>query len=265
MSIQINNTELRIRPSAIDSFQQCSYQWAKVFLEGIPSIPNSRAALGTAIHKAVEVMWLEAIEHNEKDPNIDVMVDAGVESFKETANDVQYDKDEDINTINKEIVLGTNAFVDDCLPFLDIPEATETRFTMKITDHPLVKELSGTVDYIAPGRIDDLKTSKRTPQPSSYTTQQTIYKLLAEHNGHKIDRNMIQGVILTKKPKGVILELEPDVPRAKALVNNMLDVLHVAANDMVPLDVLFRCNTKYYLCSRKYCNFYGSCPATKGA
>ena len=74
---------------------------------------------------------------------------------------------------------------------------------------------------------------------------------------------MIQSVVLKKEPACHILELEPNVDQAKYLVNNLLDTLEIAAKGSVPMEVLFRCNTKYYLCSEKYCSLHGSCPATK--
>jgi len=265
MTIKINKTDIVIRPSSVDSFQQCSYQWAKVFLEGRMSIPSSRAAIGTAIHKGVEVFWAEAIQRGIKDPNSDMMYDAGIEAFKEEAKKegMSYNEGETVDTCNKEIVAGTQAFIDDLVPFLDIPTAVEERFTIDISGHPIVKAISGTVDYIAPGRIDDVKTSKRKPTVANFVTQQSIYKLLAEENGHPVNHSMIQAVVLKKVPDCHILELEPNIDQAKYLVNHMLDTIRVAAADIVPIETLFHCNTKYYLCSPKYCALHGDCPATK--
>ena len=201
MSIEINNTGITIRPSSLDNSMACAYQWAKVFLEGMITIPNSRAAIGTGIHKAIEVMWQDAIKNKVKDPNVDMMFDAGVEAFQEEVKrgEMRYDDGETIDTCNKEIVSGTQAFVDDLIPFLNIPTAVEQRFTVPISNHPIVKDISGTVDYLAPGILDDVKTSKRKPIPSGYVIQQSIYKYLAEENGHKIDLNRIQGVALLKR------------------------------------------------------------------
>lgn len=264
MTIKINRTGICLRPSAIDTFQQCGYQWAKVFLEGGTAIPNARAAIGTAIHKGIEVMWNDAIASKKKDPNITMMQDAAIEEFQEVAKEgLRYDNGEDSNTAEKEVAGGTQAFVEDCVPFLDIPEAVETRFEIAISGHPIVSSVGGTVDYLGKGILDDVKTSKRTPTTANYKTQQSIYRHLAEANGHPIKHNRIQGVVLTKKPKGTILDMEVDVDQAKYIVNSLLDTLEIAAKDIVPIDTLFRCNTKYYLCSAKYCAFYGSCPATK--
>ena len=86
---------------------------------------------------------------------------------------------------------------------------------------------------------------------------------MAEANGHTVKHSMIQAVVLKKKADAHILELEPNVDQARYLINNMLDTLEIAAKGTVPMEVLFKCNTKYYLCNPKYCAFHGSCPATK--
>lgn len=265
MSIKINNTDIVIRPSSVDSFQQCQYQWAKVFLEGVTTIPSSRAAIGSGIHKGIEEMWKEAINSGKKDPNTSMMFDAAIESFKKEAakEGMSYNDGETITTCSDEIIHGTQAFVNELVPFLDIPIAVEKRFTVDIEGHPIVDGVSGTVDYIAPGRIDDIKTSKRKPTVANYVTQQSIYKFLAQENGHVVNYSMIQSVVLKKEPACHILELKSNIPQAKYLINNILDTIEAACNEVAPMEVLFKCNTKYYLCSKKYCSLHGSCPATK--
>ena len=103
----------------------------------------------------------------------------------------------------------------------------------------MVENLSGTVDYINKDSIADVKTSKRTPSPANYVTQQSIYKLLAEANGQIVKHNLIQGVVLKAKPEGTILTLEPDVERAKFSVNTILDVTDVFSQQIVHPDILF--------------------------
>lgn len=265
MSIDIKETGICIRPSSVDSFQACPYQWAKVFLEGNKSIPGARAAIGTAIHRGIEVMWTEAMVLNKKEPNLSMMLDASIDEYDEIdkEQELMYDKEENSDTSHLAITGGITAYIEDCMPFLDIPEAVESRFDVNISGHEIVASVGGTVDYIGNGVIDDVKTSKRKPIPSSYTTQQSLYKYLAEANGVKVHTNRIQGVVLTKTPKAMILEMETDVPKAKFLVNTILATITEAMKDLVPIELLFRCNTKHYLCSPKYCSFHGtSCPAT---
>jgi hypothetical protein len=266
MSIKLNNEQLRLRPSSIDNFSQCSWQWAKIFLEGHRSASGGRAAIGTSIHRAAEVMWKEAIASGKKDPNVSMMTDAAVQDLQGQVKDyeIKFDEGENVNTATVEIVRGTQAFIDDIVPFSPIPTGVEEFYTMAI-DHPIVTELGGTVDYIGHGVIADLKTSKRKPTTSNYVTQQSIYKMLAEHNGVKVDTNLIQGVSLKKSgAEGHILTMDTNVRQTKELVNNLLDTLEVFATDTVDPKVLFRANTSYYLCSPKYCGFYNTpdCPTT---
>ena len=254
--IEWNGEPIKIRPSSIDNFYGCSFQWAKVFLEGMNTIPNGRAAVGTAVHKGVEEMWKEAMLYKNKDHiNLTMMEDAAMEAFKEEeTKDIQYNAGENADTAAVLINDGVRVYVEDITPFADIPDAVEQHFTMAV-DHPVVNELGGTVDYIGNGQLDDVKTSARKPIPSSHTTQQSTYKILAEHNGVTVDRQNIQGVVFTKEPYACMLPLEPNVPRTKYLINSMLDTLQ-AFHDGVDPKLLFRGNPKYMFCSDKFCTLH---------
>lgn len=259
-----DGTKINIRPSGIDNFLNCPRQWAMYHIGGVSSMPGARAAIGTAIHKAVEVQWQEAITSKRKDFNLTAMADIGVSTITDLDKQgLQYDDGEDLNTAADTVVQGTQVFCEDIVPFTDIPQAVEQRYSMALSN-PLVKALSGTVDYIAPKTIGDVKTSKRKPVPANYATQQTTYRLLAEHNGHPIDHCLIQGVILKKMPEGVILEVDTPIDRTKFVINTLLDTGTVFASQKVSPDMLFRGNPKYYLCSHKYCSLHSTCPYVNG-
>jgi hypothetical protein len=268
-----DGNKIVIRPSAVDGFAQCSYQWYHAHVLGQSTIPSARAAIGTAIHAAAENEWTKAIASGKKDFNLSAMHDAAIAEFHELdADGLQYDEGEDSNTAEATILQGVDAYAEDISPFVDIPIAVEVRYTIDI-DNPVVKAVSGTIDYLGNGIIADTKTSKRKPVVESYVTQQSIYKLLAEQGvtnegkpGAPIYRNQIHGVVLAKTgASGTVLDLTPNVPRAKVLVNSMLETLDIMAKDIVPPEVLFRGNPKYYLCDKKYCALYNTCPFVKGA
>jgi len=265
MTIIINNEDIRIRPSSVDSFYQCSYQWGKTFLEGKRTIPSARASIGTSIHAAVETLWQDAMTTGKKDVNLSKLTDAAMEAWNEDTHDgVQFDDGENAGTAAVEILRGTEAFVDDIAPFTKIPDAVEKFYKVEI-DHPFVTEIGGTVDYITKDTIADVKTSKRKPSTPNYTTQQSIYKYLAQANGIDVQHNLIQGVVLKKTgAEGMILTMETDVDQAKALINGMLDTLEIVAKDVVPIETILRGNPKYYLCSAKYCSEYNTCPFVNG-
>ncbi|UOF81426.1 pD-(D/E)xk nuclease superfamily [Caudoviricetes sp.] len=258
-------TNITIRPSSVDTFLQCPQQWYRVFIKGETSIPSARAAIGTAIHKGVEVMWQEAMLSRKKDANLGMMHDAAIMAFHEEGQKgLQYDKAETESTAEAEVVKGVTAFVEDVVPFTEIPSGVEKRFTVDIANHPVVARLSGTVDYIVKNTIADVKTSKRTPTTANYEIQQSLYTYLATENGEVVKNNLIQAVVLTKEPKGAILPMEVNIAKAKYAVNSLLDTTEVMAKDIVHPDVLFRGNPKYYLCSKTYCAFFDDCKFVTG-
>lgn len=261
----INKTDIVLRPSSLDTYLQCSYQWAKVFLEGVNTIPGNRAAIGTGIHRGAEVMWSDAIKTGKKDTNITMITEAAVAAYEEEfAKGVDLDFGESKSGSIDEVVAGSRAFVTDIAMFTPIPKAVEIRATIPIDGHTLVKAVSGTIDYLGHDNISDLKTSKRKATPSNYTTQQSVYRMLAESEGHVVKYNTIQNVVMKASPEGQVLPIETNLVQAKAIVNNLLDVLEIAVKDVVPLEALFRGNPKYYLCSNKYCSLYSTCPFVKG-
>jgi hypothetical protein len=266
MNLEWNGNKLRLRPSSIDGFFTCPRQWAGYYIGGEKSMPGARAAIGTAIHAGVEEMWKEAIAVKAKAPNLTMMKDAAVDEFilLDQNDDLNYDSGENLNSAQGEIRGGIEAFVEDIVPFTDIPMAVEERYTIAL-NHIMVEDISGTVDYIKEDTIADVKTSKRKPVPANYKTQQSIYKMLAQANGIDVKYNLIQGVVLKTQPQGHIMEMESDIPQAKFLVNSILDTLEVYHKDIIDPEILFRPNTKHYLCTPKYCSFYGkSCTATGG-
>lgn len=262
--LQVNNDAIRIRPSAVDTFYGCAWQWAKSFLEGSSSIPNSRAAIGTAIHKGIEVSWQQAMSSGKADHNLSMMADAAIQAWKEeTKEGVAMGNDETAGTCEKEIVAGLDAWKEDISPFVAIPKAVEVFYKVDVTN-PFVTEVGGTIDYLAEGVIDDVKTSRRKVTGSSYETQQSLYKFLAEANGHKINHSRLQNIVLKKQPDGQIITLEPNVDKAKLLVNGILETLEIFHKDVVPPHVLFRGNPKYMFCSEAYCAHYSTCPFVNG-
>lgn len=265
--LQINKSDIRIRPSAITSFYGCAFQWAKRFLEGEPQGPSgARASIGTGIHSGAEAFWKEVTPTGDREKySLSAITDAAVESFREDIKDgVLYDDGENENTAIKEIASGVEAFADDIGQFVLIPDFVEEYFEVEI-DHPLVVAVGGTIDYLARTTLADIKTSKRKVSAQSHVVQQSTYRYLAEANGHIITNNAIQGVVLKKSgADGMVMPLETNVEQAKFLINGILDRIDLALIDAAPLHVLFPGNPGYMFCSPKYCERYDTCPFVKG-
>jgi hypothetical protein len=258
-----DGAKITVRPSGVDGAFGCALQWARVHIGGENGIPGARAAIGTAIHASAEVCWTDAIKTGQKDAKFSKLTDAAIASFQEQDKEgLQYDAGEDKNTAESVVIQGVDAFLTDIVPFVDIPTYVEKRFTVKL-DNPIFESVSGMVDYLDPTTLSDLKTSRRKPSPGNHVTQQSIYKFLAEENGHPVKYATIQGIALTKQPQGHIVALEPNIPQAKFLINTMLDAA-TALNSGVDPKLLYKGNPKYMFCSPKYCAFHGTCGYAKG-
>jgi len=258
--------KLVLRPSSLDGFYQCAQQWYRVFILGGNSIPSSRAAIGTAIHAGVEEMWQDSMKARTKVISMGSMADAAMEAWgEEEQKGMSYNAGETEGSCAKEIITGLDTYVDDIVPWVGIPTAVEQRYTVAIDNHPIVRAVSGTLDYVDTnlGLISDVKTGKRKHVTANSSTQQSIYKYLVEENGIKVNSSTIQCVVLKAKPEGHVMDADINVGKAKALVNTLLDTLEVYDQDVVDPDILFRGNTKYYLCSPKYCGFYNDCKFVK--
>lgn len=266
MSIKLNVTNLTIRPSSVIEDQQCSRKWALSHLEKRKRRSNSRANLGTAIHAAAEVIWNEAIKTGNKDLNHTKAIDCAVSKYDDMSKEEEpsYHGPDTPDSIRSLVSSGTKVLIDDIIEITDIPLHAEKRLAVPVVNHPIVKEIAGTIDYISHNTIADIKSSKRTISPQSYVLQQSIYKSLAEANGYTVDYCLIQGVVFTKKPKGTILVLEPNTNQSDYAVKNLLYKIADFYSGVNP-DILFPGNTGYYLCSPVWCGFYHDCPFVHGS
>ena len=253
--------KITLRPSSLDEFVQCPQTWYRTFILGEQSYVNSRASIGTAIHAGVENMWTDCIQVKTKIHSPSAMADAAMEAWKEEEQKgMRYDAGETQGTCAKEIIVGMDIYVEDIVPWVDIPTHVEKRFTVKL-DHDIVEAISGLMDYVDEdkGIISDVKTGKRKHVVSNSETQQSIYKMLAEKNGMKVNWSIIQNVVLKKEPEGHIMDCQINVPKAKGIVNTLLDTLDVYNKGIIDPNMLFRGNSKFWLCSPKYCAYYSSC------
>jgi hypothetical protein len=256
------NDKIMIHPSSLDTWVQCPQQWYRVFILGGTSIPNSRAAIGTAIHRGVEEGWKDSIKAKTKIFSPSSMADAAVEAYEEEEQKgLVYGSGESQGTCIKEVITGLDTFVEDIAPWVIMPTHVERHFIVKIADHPIVEGISATVDYLEDnvGVIADLKTGKRKHNVANSSTQQSVYKIVTEANNIPVKISNIQSVVLKAKPEGHIMDAQINEPKAKAIFNILLDTLELLHQDKVDPNLLFRGNPKYYLCSPKYCAFFNEC------
>lgn len=265
MSIKLNKTGITLRPSSFLAYQQCRRKWALTHLEGRRQAQPARAVIGTAVHKAAELCWKHAIATGKKDLNISLAKDAAVQEFDNLCKKdaLTYAGADTPNTARNLVASGAAIFIRDIASRVAIPTHVEKRYVIPVRNHPIVAEFGGTIDYISSDSIADLKTSKRTVSPQNHVLQQSAYKMVAEHHGHKVVRNEIHCVVFKKNPTGVVLPLEPNVEQVVHAVDNILKTLR-AFHDGGDPDILFPGNTGYYLCSPTWCGFHAQCDVVHG-
>lgn len=264
MKLEINCSDIVVRPSSLDSFVSCPRQWALTFLAGNESMTAFRAAIGTAIHKGAEVAWNHAIDKGMKDGiTLDDIIQASKDEYDNLhlADKISYGAGETKIIAEKDIIAGCKAFFEDIYFQVSIPEKVEAKLEVEV-ENPLISKVAGTLDYLSNSTVADLKTSKRKVSPSRYKLQQSVYKWLALQNDYDIKYSEIHCIVLNKNPYGDIYDCEIDVPVAVAIIKKLLETVEIAYKDIVPLDILFRANPKHYLCSEDYCAFYYDCPFT---
>ncbi len=275
-------TDITIRPSSVAAFVGCPHQWYRTYILGEPGNRNARAAIGTGAHLGIEMLQnmlirkgsegeatkQDIIENPEsRNGMIDMMTESSIQSFQDEVEkadgSMYFEPDMDENDAERLIGTAMTAYVRDILPYTPIPTAVETRFSYPIK-HRIVKEVSGTLDYLGDGTIADVKTSKRAVNPFDHTIQQSIYKFLAEKNGHPIHSNFIHAIVILKtKTTGSIIELKPNVPQIEYLISNLLARLDAVFDGGDP-DMLFPGNPKHMMCSKTYCAQYHSCEFKNG-
>lgn len=255
--------KITIRPSSLSTYINCPKKWYDTYILGTPGTYNSRAALGTAIHAGIEHMWNESIKAKEKIIKPKDMYELGIDSLRDSATrNMQYKEGETLNSLEQELQKGLIAYIEDIVPFADIPQAVELRLSFKV-NNPYVEEVAGTLDYLGKNSLADVKTSARKINVYNYILQQSIYKWLAEENGYTINNCSIQGVILGKtKVYGEMYQLPDNIPQAKKIINNLLGRLQELDKGRVDPDILFPGNPSYFLCSKAYCSSYDNCPYT---
>ncbi|MCH9740365.1 MAG: hypothetical protein K0U38_05945 [Epsilonproteobacteria bacterium] len=262
-----NFEKFTLRPSTVIGFASCERSWFNNFVKGVKSINSSKAMVGTAIHSAAEYYWTGCIKDNTKlDWNMSELQEYAMDCFLAGEN-VVYESGENEQTCKNKIFNGTSALFRDIIEYTDVPLKTEYRVTMPI-EHPMIKDISGTIDYLGKDSIADIKTSGAKYQPKKAVVQQSIYKMLAEYNGYTVNNCTIQAVILLKNSTyGQVAEVQTNLGMAEALIESIKLKLHYYYNmkmegklsDEIIEDLLFAGNPGHYLCDDRFCPSRPTC------
>lgn len=256
-----NETQMKkIRPSSLSSYIDCKRKWYLSNIANIRTFSGNRAVLGTSVHASAEKLWLDSIKKQEKVYNINELKDIARDTIKHELenNEIRYDDNENQATTTDEAINSVDTFINDIVPTTPIPTHIEIYLEKQIT--PTWK-IGGSIDYldVNNGVVADIKTSRRNNNPDMYALQQTAYRILANHNDMPVNTNLIQGIILPKGNKsqyGVIKELYPQEEFTRAIVKDI--ITQVDKSNENNYEDLFQPNLASFLCSNKYCGYYGT-------
>lgn len=253
--------KLTIRPSSIQQFLGCPAQWFRAQILQDFQRPAAAATAGTSLHKGAEVGYSEKIKSGSLPP-LSVLTDAVTEEWKKlnSEQDLEYGKDENFNTYEKDLVQGMKDYYTEIMPEADVIDV-EKRYTVNIKDHPVFANLSGSIDAVIKGGIADIKFTKRKTSADKYTLQQSAYMLLRQLNGEECNFLEIHNVI---RGKGVeVMPLKGRTDYVRSVLNMILDTTRTFYE--TGCSSLFRGTNShaFYLCSEQWCGYWNKCPYVK--
>ena len=265
---------INLRPSSVQQFLRCPYQWATVHLLGRKKSPAAAATAGTALHSAFEEGYTYKRD-TKKMPPVDLLKTAAQEEWKKLNNEEEiiYRKGEDIQKYEDDILDGVAAYHQEIMPAVE-PLLIEERFTVSL-DHKIIQAFTGTADLIASGgllnssqMLIDYKFTKRATSASHYMLQQNAYLWLAKEGGGKeLDVSYLHNIVRPTKTRGAtinIIEVDYKEKYLKYIVNKILDSITEFIEDGTGLLNGFSDPVSNYLCSPEWCAFWDECPHIAG-
>ena len=263
-----------IRPSSIPLLTTCAWQWYQEHIEGVEGMYNSSAAVGTSVHSVAEKYWNEAISAGEKPPTdpsrITQLIAYGIEQFDELlkAEQINWGENHSLAIAYSQIETAVRAYFNGIVPDMEIPLAVEKKFEVEIKDHPFISAVAGTIDYLYPEKIVDIKTrsGNRKKTVNTFSLQQSVYVWLAQQNGYVgVDSGYIHQIMIDKG------DVHNDrvwinTKQIEYIINNILKRLK-AVDEGLPVDIAFPGNSgpNNFLCSSRWCQHHPTCKFAQGA
>jgi len=298
-----------LRASSISTYARCPFSFFTKFLHNLPKaierrkqdIPtveeaqitrirySAAASLGTAVHTGMETAIRAKIKGEE--PNINTVTIAALKEFEtlSTEQDLWFniDKGESKEVMLKQIPDLTKAYVEDILPYIDNPTATEEVYLVNI-NNPLLLSIQGSIDVEQENSVRDLKVTGAKAQIKRHLAQLSVYAWIREQNSKSTDRVYIDNI--AKNSKKITTAILEDKPKTLYIENVLEHIQYVteqwyesgcigAGSDLIDLltnekrkdelnylKLLFGGSNPSddFLCNSKWCDSYASCPFIKG-
>lgn len=252
-----------IRPSSINQFMSCPAQWFRASVLQDYQKPSAAAAVGTSLHKGVEVGYREKINTGEVPP-VSLMTDAAVSEFHDLVKsdeNLEFKEGESFSGFEQDLVKGVKDYHATIMPVID-PVGVEVRYTLPMDGLETIESVSGTIDIDLPNSLADIKMMGKNKPVTNYVAQQSCYAILKETNDKPCsDTAFIHKVIRGKNVEITPLPLKKEW--ARTWVNMMITTLETFADTGNPM--LFRGSSPQsnFLCNEKWCGFWDQCPFVK--
>ncbi len=262
-----------LRPSSIQQFLRCPYQYAQAQLLGNYIKPAAAARAGNALHEAFEEGYNYKLITGEM-PKKDMILNKAEVSWSQLneEEEIQYKKDETYSKYESDILDGVGTYYDEIMPTIT-PYKVEERFTIKL-GHPQFSAVSGTADLIAKGGLlnssmdlIDYKFTKRATNASHYLLQQNAYTWLARENGIDITSSVLHNVIRPTTRSGVrlgILDIDYKEKYLKLIINKILNSTTEFIENGTGAFTTGSDPVTNYLCGSAWCGYYNDCPHVEG-
>ena len=154
-----------LSPTQVRTFLNCSARWWFKYGLKLPETKNSSLALGSAVHRTLEVNFREKIATREDLETLGVVALFRSE-WQDQVAETAFRDDEDPGAIGKVGEQLIAKYMDEAAPWIQ-PAAAEVDVTGEIGG----VAVRGKVDLLdEEGRIVDVKTSARKPSASHRTT-----------------------------------------------------------------------------------------------
>jgi CRISPR/Cas system-associated exonuclease Cas4 (RecB family) len=190
------SSKLVLSASSLNTFLRCGQQWYFAYVAGIKRPPSLKAALGIALHEAVEVNYQQKKETRVDLPVGDV-IDAFDTAFVKETSIVEEDPEESKAAAKDSGVKCIRKYQLEVAPSVQ-PIWVEEKIRFDINGIPW----SGSVDLVDEmRRLRDLKSTARKPKPEGYKLNMVGYALGYRHQTGETESDVwFDYVVRTKDP-----------------------------------------------------------------
>lgn len=245
--------KLHLSPSSLKMFLRCPASYMFRYMYRIKTQPKSYLTKGRALHKGIEVNFVQKINSHEDLPLKDVQ-DATADEFEKQATETAWEEGEDMGKIKDETINLATLYHAEIAPTIQ-PLMVEQKIVVDIpeTDYQMVGILDLVDDQL---NIRDAKHYGRTPNENDIAEdlQLTTYSFLYRGLTGKVEAGVhLDCLIETKVPKVVHLSSSRSEKDINRLLNISRTVIHAIDTGC------FYPNPTGFMCSEKNCDYWQMC------